>query len=112
MQRREAWQYRRVKMIDYHPERPYLGMDAMERFTALSKSIAMRYGKAVKARPLSNREYQRRFDKLGPQNNMMPPPGSAVHIMPGYLVVRNLGTSRQYETWMPDHVFEEIYKQV
>jgi len=98
-------------MIEYDPNRPYWGLEAMGRFTAMRKSIALRYGKTVKAMPLSNREYQRRFDKLGAQNNMMPPPSSFMHIMIGYLVVRKLGTPRQYETWMPEDVFEEIYQK-
>jgi hypothetical protein len=42
---------------------------------------------------------------------MKPPPGSHIHIMPGYLVVRKLGTPDQYETWMPDVVFEELYEK-
>ena len=29
--------------------------------------------------------------------------------MPGYLVVRRIGTAGQYETWMPDQIFEELY---
>ena len=42
---------------------------------------------------------------------MKPPPGSQIHIMPGYLVVRKLGTPDQYETWMPDQVFKELYER-
>ena len=98
-------------MIEYEPSRPYWGLEAMGNFTAIQKHIALRYGKTVKAMPLSNREYQRRFDKLGVHNNMMPPPSSHIHIMIGYLVVRRLGTPKQYETWMPEDVFDEIYQK-
>ena len=42
----------------------------------------------------------------------MKPPPSCGRIFPGYLVVRNLGKSDQYETWMPDHVFDELYERI
>jgi len=38
------------------------------------------------------------------------PPSSHRHIYLGYLVVRKLGTPDQYETWMPDLVFDELYE--
>jgi hypothetical protein len=39
----------------------------------------------------------------------MKPEPSHSRIFPGYLVVRKIDTKSEYETWMPDHVFEEIY---
>lgn len=30
----------------------------------------------------------------------------------GYLVVRKCGTEHEYETWMPGHVFDELYVAV
>jgi hypothetical protein len=90
---------------------PYLALDSMGLFTAIQPSDARKYGKTVRAFALSNREYQRRFNQLGTKNNMKPPPGSHIHIMPGYLVVRKLGTPAQYETWMPDQVFDELYQK-
>jgi len=98
-------------MSDHNLNRPYLDLELMDFFTAIRKSDARRYGKTVRAFGLSNREYQRRFNRLGKQNNMKPPPGSHIHIMPGYLVVRKLGTPNQYETWMPDQIFGEIYQK-
>jgi hypothetical protein len=83
----------------------------MERFSAIRAGDARRYGKVVMAFALSNREYQHLFNRLGKENNMKAPPGSYIHVMPGYLVVRKLGTPDQYETWMPDLVFEELYEQ-
>lgn len=83
----------------------------MERFKAIRASDARRFGKVVMAFPLSNRQYARRFSRLGKDNNMKPPPGSRIHVMPGYLVVRKVGAPSQYETWMPDHVFEEMYQK-
>src|SRR5262245_20616722 len=98
-------------MSDHDFNRPYLDLESMNFFTSVRKSDARRYGKTVRAFGLSNREYQRRFNRLGRQNNMKPPPGSEIHIMPGYLVVRKLGTRNQYETWIPDYVFQEIYQE-
>jgi hypothetical protein len=83
----------------------------MDLFTAIRPSDARKYGKTVRAFVLSNRECQHRFNQLGKQNNMRPPPSSNIHIMPGYLVVRRLGTVSQYETWMPDQVFDELYEK-
>lgn len=96
-------------MIDFN--NPYLDLDSMAPYIAKHPSDARKYGQIVKAFALSNREYLRRFSQLGAKNNMKPPPGSNIHIMPGYLVVRKLGTRQQYETWMPDQVFEELYEK-
>ena len=89
---------------------PYLDLDSMGVFTAIQPSDARKYGTTVRAFALSNREYQHRFNQLGKKNNMRPP-SSNIHIMPGYLVVRRLGTATQYETWMPDQVFDELYEK-
>ena len=96
-------------MSEYDFNRPYLEQDKMDVFTAIERTDAIKYGKTVKALSLSNREYKYRYDRLKKKNNMKPPPSSHIHIMPGYLVVRQLGTPRQYETWMPDTVFKELY---
>lgn len=92
--------------------RPYIEVSAMELFAATQEEDAQRYGKLVRAFGLTNREYQHRLSRLGQKNKMKPAPGSRIHIMPGYLVVRNLGTARQYETWMPEDVFGELYTPV
>lgn len=81
----------------------------MDSYNARDKETARKYGKTVKAVTITNREYRQRFDKLAGKHSMKPPPGSAIHIMMGYLVVRKVGTPRQYETWMPDDVFDELY---
>ena len=60
---------------------------------------------------LSNREYLRRFNRLAKTNNMKPPPSSHIHIMTGYLAIRKLGSPQQYETWIPNEAFEEMYKE-
>jgi len=41
----------------------------------------------------------------------MKSPPSSVRIFAGYIVVKNLDTEREYETWMPDYVFDDIYKK-
>ncbi len=88
--------------------RPYVEIAAMEHYEALDRKIAALYGKRVKAAMLSNVEYKIRFGELHSTRRMKPPP-SCGRIFPGYLVIRKLGTAEQYETWMPDHVFEELY---
>lgn len=98
-------------MVKYDINRPFIETATMESFTARQKDVARRFGKTVKAMELSNREYKYRFQKLARANNMKPPPSSFIHIMSGYLVVRKLGWPGQYETWMPDDVFEELYEK-
>lgn len=98
-------------MSDHDFTRPFLDLNSMDLFTAIRPEDARRFGRTVRAFDLSNREYRHRFKELGAKNNMKPPPSSSIHIMAGYLVVRNLGTARQYETWMPSDVFEELYEK-
>ena len=98
-------------MSGYDFDRPFISQDAMQAYVATDRVAAQRYGKTVKATPLSNIEYKIRFDRLKRENNMKPPP-SCGRIFPGYLVIRKLDTPAQYETWMPDDVFEEIYQTV
>ncbi len=98
-------------MSGYDYNRPLIAQKAMDSFRAIDKDTASRFGKNVKATELSNIEYKTRFQKLDKENNMKPPP-SCGRIFPGYLVVRNLGKSGQYETWMPDHVFDELYEKI
>jgi hypothetical protein len=88
--------------------RPYVELAAMEHYEALDRKIAALYGKRVKATLLSNVEYKIRYGEFHATRRMKPP-WSCSRIFPGYLVVRKLGTAEQYETWMPEHVFEELY---
>jgi hypothetical protein len=90
-------------------DRPFREVSAMECFTARDKNDARKFGRYVKALEITNLEYSSRFNRFAEQNNMKPPPSSNIHIMSGYLVVRRLGTPEQYETWMPDGVFDELY---
>ena len=98
-------------MSEHDFNRPYLKLEEMDLYTAIRPKDARMFGRTVRAFHLSNREYLHRFQKLAKENHMKPPPGSGIHIMDGYLVVRRLGTPRQYETWMPGIVFEELYQK-
>lgn len=83
----------------------------MDDYIALDSDTAQRYGKVIKAAEISNRDYKYRYQKLRKTNNMKPPPSSHIHIMLGFIVVRNLGTDQQYETWIPELVFEDLYQR-
>ena len=96
-------------MSGYDYERPFVSQGSLPAYRAADAEAAAGYGDIVKATELSNVEYKIRFGRLARENRMKPP-SSCGRIFMGYLVIRNLGTSRQYETWMPDHVFEEIYQ--
>lgn len=95
-------------MSGYDYDRPYITVQAMDDYVAIDPDVARDYGMKIKATELSNSEYHARFLRFGTENNMRPPP-SAGRKYVGYLVVRKLGLKKQYETWMPDHVFEELY---
>ena len=95
-------------MTSYDYDRPFIDQNALPFYAAVNRAAA-RYGKIVRASQLSNVEYKMRFARFKKSNRMRPPP-SCGRIFMGYLVVRNLGKSDQYETWMPEHVFEELYR--
>jgi hypothetical protein len=61
------------------------------------------------AAEMSNSEYGQRFNRLSQTQRMKPPP-SAGRKFSGYLVVRRLGLADEYETWIPDPAFEDIYE--
>jgi len=90
-------------------QRPFISQEQMATFAALDRKTARMYGAVVRASQISNVDYKTRFNKLRSKQTMQPPP-SCGRIFMGYLVVRKLGTAEQYETWMPDHVFEELYE--
>jgi hypothetical protein len=91
-------------------ERPFVSLEDMALYSARDSDTAKKYGTTVKAAEISNRDYGYRYSKFSSSRTMQPPPSSHIHIYLGYLVVRNLGTSKQYETWMPGHLFEELYE--
>ena len=96
--------------MGYDFNRPFIAEQELDEYFAVDKEMASRYGKIIRAKEFSNMEYKIRFDKLKNEYNMKPPP-SCGRIFSGYLVIRKWGKQEQYETWMPDHVFEEIYSK-
>lgn len=93
-------------------ERPFIALEQMATYSARDRKTAQKYGSIVRAAEISNRDYKYRYSKYGSDQSMQPPPGSHIHIHVGYLVVRKLGTPDQYETWMPNDVFDELYEAV
>ena len=79
----------------------------MDKYIATDGDVSKRYGR-IRAIPISNCEYQHRYDKLSESRKMKPPPLSG-RIFAGYLAIRNLDSETEYETWIPDDAFEEIY---
>lgn len=98
-------------MTGYDFQKPFTSQKDMPYFSAIDAAIAANHGSKVRALFLSNVEYKVRFGRFGRENNMKPPP-SCGRVFGGYVVVRNLGTRMQYETWMPDHAFEDTYQSV
>jgi hypothetical protein len=91
--------------------RPFVDALQLPIYEALDMEEAREYGKTVRATAMSNVEYSERHKKFASSRTMMRVP-SHHRIFPGYLVVRKMGTKNEYETWMPDHVFEELYVAV
>ena len=96
-------------MEPYSEDRPFIAVEQMQLFDAVDRDTSRLYGPKVRAAGISNVDYKVRFNKLGATRHMKPPP-SCGRIFPGFIVVRQLGTPDEYETWMPDHVFEELYR--
>jgi hypothetical protein len=90
-------------------DRPFVTLEQMRTYAARHRKIAQSHGPTVKAAEISNREYAYRYERHSSDWAMQPPPSSFMHIYLGYLVVRKLGTTEQYETWMPSHVFDDLY---
>jgi hypothetical protein len=98
-------------MTGYDFDRPYIEQEKMLLYEVMDEGEPETYGQHVRATKLSNLEYKTRYSRFKATNNMKPPP-SALRIFSGYLVVRKLGTPAQYETWMPEDVFETMYRDI
>lgn len=94
--------------MTYDFTRPFVDTSQLPTYVALDIDEARQYGKTVRAMEMSNAEYSARYRKLSANRTMKPAP-SHQRIFPGYLVVRKIETKDEYETWMPDHVFEDLY---
>jgi hypothetical protein len=98
-----------MEVMDWK-ERPFVPVEQMAVYFARDQDTARKYGRTVKAAEISNRDYGYRYSEFSSSRAMRPPPSSHMHIYLGYLVVRKVGTPHQYETWMPTHVFDELYE--
>ena len=94
--------------MGYDFSRPFIDSAQLPSYMAIDVEEALLYGKIVRATEMSNAEYSARYRKLSNERTMKAAP-SHNRIFPAYLVVRKIGSKNDYETWMPDHVFEEIY---
>lgn len=92
-------------------ERPWVTRDQMALFKARDRKTATLYGSTVAAAEIANVDFKLRFAKYSHERKMSDPP-SCGRIFMGYLVVRRLNTPEEYETWMPDHVFDELYEAI
>lgn len=96
-------------MSGYDFERPYLEHATMQRCEARDDTTADAYGRIVLAAELTNMDYQLRFQRLSGTRAMKTPP-VAKQVLAGHLVVRHPGQADAYETWMPAHVFVDLYR--
>ena len=94
--------------MPYDFARPFVDSSELSTYVTTDSDEARLYGKVVRAVEMSNAEYSARYRKLSVNRTMKPPPSHS-RIFPGYLVVRKIDTTDEYETWMPDHVFDDIY---
>ena len=95
-------------MTGYDFNRPFVDSSTFALYSAFDTEVASRYGQTVRAVEMSNTEYSIRYNRFQKSNNMKPPPSHG-RIFGGYLVVRKLNSPDQYETWIPRHVFGDIY---
>lgn len=97
-------------MNGYDFERPFADASTFLEYLSIDEDTSSRFGRVVRAKVMSNAEYDIRYQRLSSTRQMRRPP-SHLRIFQGYVVIRKLGTKDEYETWMPDHVFEEIYRE-
>jgi hypothetical protein len=101
-----------MTVYEYH--RPFTNQKSTETFVAfvaIDVDTRLDYGQYVRATELSNVEYKNRFERLESRNNMKAPPGCE-YVSSGYLVIGKPGTRKQFEDWIPDHEFDELYEKI
>ncbi|WP_020161261.1 hypothetical protein [Methylobacter marinus] len=96
------------KLLNWE-KRPFVTDADMTPYLACDRKTGTLYGKKVLAVQIANIDYKIRFNKSASSRKMQPPP-SCGRIFLGYLVIRKLGTPLEYETWMPEDVFEDLYR--
>lgn len=87
---------------------PFVDPSTLPHFVTDDEETASLYGPRVRAIEMSNVDYSIRYEKMSTEHKMKPPPRHG-RIFHGYLVIRNIDTKRQYETWMTPEVFEDLY---
>lgn len=87
---------------------PFLDSSCLPFFATTDEDTVSQYGPRVRATEMSNVDYSIRYQKMGTSQKMKPPPRHG-RIFHGYLVVRNIDSKHQYETWMTPDVFEDLY---
>ena len=97
-----------TNMSGYDFNLPFIDASSLPEFRAIDSEVAARYGRSVKATPMSNFDYAQRHKRMAQSNNMKSPP-SHHRIFSGYLAIRKVGTPGQYETWIPYDAFQDIY---
>ena len=90
-------------------ERPWITREQMKLYKARDRRTAKLYGETVAAAQIANVDFKARHSKYANERKMSAPP-SCGRIFLGYLVVRQLDTTEEYETWMPEIVFDELYE--
>lgn len=101
-------------MTGYEHHKPFTRLKSTRTFmsfVAIDVDAIPDYGQHVRATELSNVDYTIRFDRFESRNSMNAPP-DCKNFTSGYLVIGKPGTRNQFEDWLPDHVFEQIYKKV
>ncbi len=100
-----------VAVSSFDFDRPFIDAATLPLYRALDAETASRYGAFAKAIPMANFEYTARHARFSRTASMRPPPNSA-RKFPGFLVVRKIGRRDEYETWMPEAVFSDLYAPV
>ena len=98
-------------MIVHEHHRPFTSQKSTDSFVAIDVDTVLDYGQHVRAAEFSNVEYKIRFDRLESRNNMKAPPGCE-NVSSGYLVIGKPGTRKQFEDWIPGHIFNELYEKI
>lgn len=94
--------------MSFGENQPLLDSSKLPLYETFDPDVIARFGASVRAIVMSNTDYAFRHRQLATKQKMMQPPSHS-RIFAGYLVVRKLGRKDEYETWMPDHVFDDLY---
>jgi hypothetical protein len=101
-------------MNTYEKYRPFTSQNSIETFVAfvaIEVDTILDWGQHIRATEFSNVDYKIRFERLESRNNMKAPPRCDI-VSSGYLVVGNPGAREQFEDWIPDHEFDELYEKI